>query len=132
MRFQESIEKLASRANSNAWLVHRGRLLETTVLLGAGDAGCLVRIRSGRVDGIDHGPFVMPRWTFALRGSADAWETFWQPLPPPGCHDLMALIKTRRLVLEGDHYPFFANLRYFKELLALPRARNLEASGAAR
>jgi hypothetical protein len=23
--------------------------------------------------------------------------------------------------LEGDQHPFFANLRYFKELLALPR-----------
>jgi len=34
----------------------------------------------------------------------------------------MAMIKTRALKLEGDQHPFFANLLYFKELLALPRA----------
>ena len=67
------------------------------------------------------GPFVMPRWTFALRASEEAWATFWQPVPPPGFHDLIAMLKTRALKLEGDQHPFFANLRYFKELLALPR-----------
>jgi len=40
----------------------------------------------------------------------------------PGLHDLIAMLKTRQLRLEGDQHPFMANLRYFKELLALPRA----------
>ena len=32
------------------------------------------------------------------------------------------MIKTKALRLDGDQYPFMANLRYFKDLLALPRA----------
>jgi hypothetical protein len=117
-----SVEGLGALANDKAWLVHRGRFLDVAFLLEVGDVAYLVRIRRGRVEAVDKGPVVMPRWTFALRASQEAWATFWQPIPPPGFHDLMAMIKTRALKLEGDQQPFFANLLYFKELLALPRA----------
>jgi hypothetical protein len=127
-----AIEKLADLVNDNAWLVHLGRTLDTTFLLGVGDTDYLVRIHRGRVEAADKGPFVQARWTFALRGASEAWDTFWQPLPPPGFHDLNAMIKTRALALEGDQYPFFANLRYFKDLLALPRnAASQAGRGAA-
>jgi hypothetical protein len=97
-----------------------------------GEASYLVRIHRGRIESLDKGPFIQPRWTFALRGPQAAWETFWQPLPRPGFHDLIALIKTKALTLEGDQYPFMANLRYFKDLLALPRAAAPRAAGGAR
>jgi len=132
MSIDNVIEKFIGLANDNAWLVHRGRYLDTTFLLGVGDLSYLVRIHRGRVEGVEHGPFVMPRWTFALRASSDVWATFWQPLPPPGCHDLIAMIKTHRLALDGDQHPFFANLGYFKELLALPRAFATVAQGGTR
>jgi hypothetical protein len=116
-----AIERLAGFANDNAWLVHRGRYLDTIFLLGVGDTDYLVRIHRGRVEAVERGPFVQARWTFALRASQEAWDTFWRPVPPPGTHDLIAMIKTRALRLDGDQYPFMANLRYFKELLAMPR-----------
>jgi len=116
------VERLGALANDKAWLVRRGRFLDVAFLLEVGDASYLVRIRRGRIEAVDKGPFVMPRWTFALRASQEAWAMFWQPIPPPGFHDLMAMIKTRALKLDGDQQPFFANLLYFKELLALPRA----------
>ena len=122
MRFEAVAERLRALANAQAWLVHRGRFLDVSFLLQAGEASWLVRIHRGRVEAVDKGPFVMARWTFALKASEEAWATFWRPVPPPGCHDLMAMLKTRALKLEGDQHPFFANLRYFKELLALPRA----------
>ena len=116
------IERLGELANGDAWLVHRGRFLDVTFLIEIGAAPYLVRIHRGRVEAIDKGPFVMPRWTFALRASQEAWATFWKPLPPPGFHDPVAMIKVGALRLEGDQHPFMANLRYFKDLLALPRA----------
>src|SRR4249920_3675448 len=91
------VEGLGALANDKAWLVHRGRFLDVAVLLEVGDAAYLLRIHRGRVEAVDKGPFVMPRWTFALRASQEAWATFWQPIPPPGFHDLMAMIKTRAL-----------------------------------
>jgi hypothetical protein len=125
-----AIEKLAGLANDKAWLVHRGRHLDVTFLLGAGDTDYLVRIHRGRVEAVDRGPFVQARWTFALRASQEAWDAFWRAIPPPGGHDLIAMIKTKALRLDGDQYPFMANLRYFKELLALPR--DTAAPGAGR
>lgn len=119
------VERIAELANNDSWLVHRGRTLDTTFLLGVGDTDYLVRIHRGRVDAVAEGPFVQPRWTFTLRASQEAWNTFWLPVPPPGGHDLFAMIKNRTLRLEGDQYPFMAHLRYFKELLALPRAHAL-------
>ena len=118
-----AIERLGEMANRNAWLVHRGRFLDVTFLLEVGDAPYLVRIHRGRVEAVEKGPHVMPRWTFALRASEQAWGTFWKPVPPPGFHDLIAMLKVRALRLEGDQHPFMANLRYFKDLLELPRAK---------
>lgn len=115
------LERLPLLVADEPWLVHRGRHLEACFLLGVGGVDYLVRIHAGRVEAVEMGPFVQPCWTFALRASSEAWETFWKPLPPPGGHDLMAMIKTKALRLEGDPYLFMANLRYFKELLALPR-----------
>jgi hypothetical protein len=118
-----AIAGLATLSSDKTWLAHRARYLDVTFLLEVGDTPYLVRIRGGRVEAVDQGPFVLPRWTFALRASREAWETLWKPVPPPGGHDLMAMIKSGALKLEGDHYPFFANLLYFKELLALPRSK---------
>ena len=77
------VEGLGALANDKPWLVRRGRYLDVAFLLEVGDVAYLVRIRRGRVEAVGTGPFVMPRWTFALRASRDAWATFWQPTGLP-------------------------------------------------
>ncbi|MDX8356425.1 hypothetical protein [Sphingopyxis terrae] len=108
---------LGEQANADALLVHRGRFLTTRFMVEIGDEQWLVRVVDGRVAEVLQGPFVMPRWTFALRANASDWAAFWSPEPPPGYHDLFALIRFGRLVVEGDMHPFMANLFYFKGLL---------------
>jgi hypothetical protein len=112
------IGQLAERANADPLLVHRGRFIDTRFLLSVGDRDWLIRILDGRVIDIAEGPFVMPRYTFALRASAADWDAFWSPAPRPGYHDLFALIRFKRLAVEGDMHSFMANLFYFKGLLA--------------
>jgi pimeloyl-ACP methyl ester carboxylesterase len=102
-------------------LVRRGRFLSTTFLLEIGDQGHLIKIIEGRVVSVTPGPFVTPNYSFALRAPRDEWEIFWQRLPPPGHHDLFALFKRGKLVIEGDLQPFMANLLYLKDVLAAPR-----------
>ena len=123
-----AIERLGELANQDTWLVHRGRFLDVTFLIEVGPAPYLIRIHRGRIESIDRGPLVLPRWTFALRASEEAWSAFWTAVPPPGFHDLIAMLKVRALRIEGDQQPFMANLRFFKDLLTLPRA----SSGVAR
>ncbi len=116
------IETLAQRVNSDEALVRRGRYLTTTFVLEVGHSAFLVSIFEGRVMSVTPGPFVMPSASFALRAPEAEWQKFWSQRPPPGCNDLMALIKRRVLLADGDLYVFMANLRYFKEMLAKLRA----------
>ena len=117
-----TVEDLPELANADAWLIHRGRFLDVDLMLEVGEAQYLIHIREGRVESVDRGPFVMPRWRFALRASADDWNAFWSAAPPPGSHDLVAMMKFKRLALDGDPYPFMTHIRYFKELLVRLRA----------
>ena len=59
----------------------------------------------------------------ALRAPREAWEQFWRADPPPGFHDLMALVKRRALRIEGNLHPFMANLLYFKDVMAALRPK---------
>jgi len=117
------LRRLADAVNADARLVQHARHLNTTFLLETGDVAHLVTITAGRIAQVQRGPFVMPRWQFALRAAPEDWARFWTQNPPPGYHDLMALIKFRRLRAEGDLYPFMSHLLYFKTVLAYPRGQ---------
>lgn len=119
---QRTIERLPELANGDAWLTHRGRFLDTNLMLEVGEDQYLIHIREGRVQSVDSGPFVMPGWTFALRASEEDWQTFCRASPPPGFHDLVAMLKFKRLTLDGDPYPFMTHIRYFRDLLGRLRA----------
>lgn len=115
------LDRLPDLVNGDAALVRRGRYVDVNFLLEVGPDVRLVGVQSGRITGFRTSPLVMPRWSFALRAPAEAWQLFWQPVPPPGSHDLFALIKRRALTAEGDLHVFMANLFYFKAALAKPR-----------
>ena len=122
MASSEPMEQLQQRVNANERLVWRGRYVETVFLVEVGDTPWLVKISGGRITSVTRGPLVMPAWTFALRASSEAWAQFWLAVPPPGAHDLMALVKRRALRIEGDLHPFMSNLLYFKDVMAALRS----------
>jgi hypothetical protein len=115
------IERLPNVVNADTSLVRRGRFVNTTFMIAIDDADYLIRIAEGRVAGVTPGPFITPHYSFALRASRDAWEKFWQPLPPLGFTDIFALVKNKLLRIEGDLHPLMANLLYFKDVLAALR-----------
>ena len=112
------VHRLADRVDADEHLVWRGRHLDVDLLLEIGDDSSLVSIRQGRVTSVRALPIVMACWTFALRADRHTWEQFCSPLPPPGYHDVFALLRAKRLRLEGDLQPFMTNILYFKGLLA--------------
>jgi hypothetical protein len=115
------LERLPELVNGDPVLLRRGRFLSTRFLVGVGETEYLVDVREGRIERVERGPFVMPSWRFALRGSAEAWSKFWQSVPPPGYHDVFALSKRGLLAIEGDLHPLMANILYLKAVLAAPR-----------
>ena len=75
------IEKLPELVNKNEALIRKGRWLNDVFLVEVGDVQYLIYVAAGRVERVEIGPFVMPSWTFAIRGSEAMWHRFWQPVP---------------------------------------------------
>lgn len=123
--------RLAVLKDADPALISRGRFLTATVLLEVGAERCAIDIEDGRVVALRPDPLVMPSCTFGIRVEREDWEQFWTPLPPPGRHDLFALLKRKRLTFYGNLAPLMANLLYVKELLALPRASAAGSNGRA-
>lgn len=117
-RFEEAVP---ARANSDSFLVWRGRTLTADCMVQIGAIPFLIRIERGSVIACRRGLPLLANWDFAVRGSAAAWRALWQTPPPPGWHDLFALSKRGEMVFEGALHPFMAHLQYFKDLLELPR-----------
>ena len=121
------LERLQELVNGNEGLVRRGRFVDARVMIGLGDADYRLSVRAGRIEAVEPGPFPMSDYDFALRAPLEEWRLFWQPVPPPGSNDLIAMRKRRVLTIEGNLQPLMANLRYFKEVMASLRG----AGGAA-
>jgi hypothetical protein len=119
---------LPALLDKEAALVARGCRLNVSCLLGPQDRPFHVLFAEGRIVDMTLAPVLMRSWTFSYRASRAAWAEFWKPIPRPGWHDLLALTKNGEAVLEGDLLPFMTHLQYFKDVLALPRAK---AKGAA-
>ena len=118
-------ERLPALVNGDIPLVRRGRYLTTTFLIGAGDLPVLATVREGAVIDVTVSPPPMRSWRFAVRAGADAWRRFWQAVPEPGYHDLLAMTRFGAARIEGDLQPLMANLRYVKEVLEAPRRAGL-------
>ena len=112
---------LPDRAEREDDLVRRGRFLTLDCSVGTLATPIYLRIEEGRVTDAVRGPALMRSVRFSYRATGEAWAAFWQPMPAPGFHDLLALTKRGAATLEGDLQPFVANLQYFKDLFALPR-----------
>ena len=118
----EAFAKIPALLEQDPALIRRGRFLDCDCLLGPMDRPFHVAIRAGKIADFTPAPVLMRSWRFAYRATPEAWAQYWQPVPRPGWHDLLSLTKRGEAVLEGDLHPFMANLQYFKDVLALPRA----------
>ena len=115
------IDKLPELVNGNAALVRRGRHFSTEMMIEVGDAQYLVRIEQGRIAAVEPLRINLRPWSFAIRAAAEVWERFWEPVPAPGYHDLIALLRYGRVRMEGNLQPLMANLIYLKLVLETPR-----------
>ena len=108
----------AAKYPMSEWLAYKGRFVNASFMIKKGEEEYLIKIRDGQVINIKPGPHIMPRWTFALSASVEAWTFFWSSIPQPRYHDLMAMVKFKELKVEGDQTIFMSNLLYFKELVS--------------
>jgi hypothetical protein len=121
------IEQLAERVNANAALLRRGQYLDATFLVQIGGDGWLVTVEKGRIAKVAREGLPIVPHAFALRASVEAWAEFFQPVPKPGYHDLVAMTKFRHLKVDGDIKLFMTHLRYVKDALGSLREKKAAA-----
>jgi len=118
------LHTLPELVNQRTTLVRRGRFLCVDFRLSVGDVDYDITVDHGRLVGFTSDGGLLRSWRFRIAAPVQIWLAFWQPVPVPGYHDIFALNKSRLARLEGDLYPFMSNLRYFKEVIAIPRDFN--------
>lgn len=112
---------LPQRVNGDPTLVRRGRFITLELRIELGTFPYTIAIERGRIAALDQETRPLRSYRFAVRGGAESWRAFWQPIPPPHHHDIFALQKLGAFRIDGDLYPLMANLLYFKDVLAAPR-----------
>ncbi len=117
------IDKLKKNVNNNFSLTRLGKNISLQFLLEIGDKPYLIIIGDGRIMSVNEGPFVMRKWSFALRASKDVWDEFWQPYPAPEFQDIFAMNRFGHCLIEGDVDILLSNLRFVKAVLAAPRRK---------
>ena len=119
----ETFRHIQSTLDETPHLLRLGRLFSETVLIEVDGDEIYLSFEKGRLVGIVPGPSRKTPWRFALRTDAQALEKFWQARPEPGFHDIFGLVKIGRGRVDGDILCLVKNLRFFKEVLTLPRAK---------
>ncbi|HEU4380850.1 MAG TPA: hypothetical protein VFR73_19960 [Hyphomicrobiaceae bacterium] len=114
-------EQLPRLVNDDADLVRRGAWVDLQFQVGLDVVPYHLTVAGGRIASLDRGPILMASSRFQIQATGEAWRRFWQPVPEPGWHDLLALTKRGAARLDGDLQPLLANLQYFKDVLAAPR-----------
>ena len=118
----ETFTAMQAMLDDRPHLVRLGRLFSETVLIEIGGEEIYLTFEKGRIVTVAPGPSRKTPWRFALRTDADALAEFWRPRPAPGFHDIFGLVKIGRGRIDGDILSLVKNLRFFKDVMALPRA----------
>jgi len=99
----------------------RPRAVDLDLFVQFGAQPVLLRIRNGAVASCEQNLSPLQSWDVAVKADEDVWQAFWQAVPAPGWHDVLALRKRGLMSIEGRLQPLMANLQYVKDLLASPR-----------
>ncbi|MBV2361477.1 hypothetical protein KUH32_17065 [Thalassococcus sp. CAU 1522] len=119
----DTFKQIQTSLEATPHLLRLGRLFSETVLIDVDGAEYYLTFEKGRIVSIAEGPSRKTPWRFALRTDAEALDKFWQARPEPGFHDIFGLVKIGRGRIDGDILSLVKNLRFFKDVLTLARAK---------
>lgn len=117
----DTFTKIQAELDAAPHLRRLGRLFSETVLVDVDGEETYLTFDRGRLAAVVPGPSRKTPWRFALRTDAEALAKFWQARPEPGFHDIFGLVKIGRGRIDGDILCLVKNLRFFKDVMALPR-----------
>jgi hypothetical protein len=117
---KEWMENFQEAVNTDQELNVIGKYCVTDFLWQIGSKEYIVQIKQGKMTNFfEKGS--LDGWSFAIRGSLEAWKKFTQPTPPPMFHELFAAVFQGNLQVEGNIEELMANLRYMTRFLDVTR-----------
>lgn len=119
----DTFKHIQTRLETTPHLQRLGRLFSETVLIDVDGTEFYLTFEKGHIVSVVEGPSRKTPWRFAFRTDAEALDKFWQARPEPGFHDIFGLVKISRGRIDGDILSLVKNLRFFKEVLGLARAK---------
>ena len=124
---QDILHQIQRDLDATPHLLRLGRLFNATVQLRVDAEEYYLTFEKGALVDVTPGPSRKTPWQVAFVTDRDALDQFWQDRPAPGFHDIFGLVKIGRARIDGDILLLIKNLRYFKEVMALPRIRRAAA-----
>ena len=94
-------KSLTEKNNRRNQLSIMAQYLNTNFMINTVENEYLINIEKGVVTSVQEGPFVMPSYNFKLTAPKDEWLKFLQPIPQPGSHDIIAMLRRKVLKFEG-------------------------------
>lgn len=118
---QEWVSSFQEANDTNEELTAHGKFFTCTYLLDMETKQILIQMHAGKVEKITVDPGPLDSYQFAIRASADTWQKFSMPTPPPMYHGIWAASFQGDMKLEGDLIVLMQNLRCITTQLELLR-----------
>ncbi|MEX2481495.1 MAG: hypothetical protein WD928_11605 [Gammaproteobacteria bacterium] len=111
--------------NKNGPMQWIGKHFTADLLFGFGDKQYVVNFDKGKLAAISDQLGPETCYQLAIRGPAESWQKFCEPVPPPMYNDLWAMAHPLhgRVTLEGDQMVLWQNMRAL--MWALDRMREI-------
>lgn len=97
------------------------RFMSQDILIGVGDAQCIIRAREGVITEIALDPSPLEKWNFFIRAPEKGWGLFLKPIPPPFYQGFFTAAMREDFQFGGDVEALFAHYWPVQRMLAVMR-----------
>jgi hypothetical protein len=104
-----AVKEIKDAINADPEFSLAARYFSSDVLFAFGNANAILKVRDGVVTEILLNPTFMDSWHFSIEASAEAWEKFLQPTPPPLHNALFPAMIRQIFRVGGDLEKAFAH-----------------------
>lgn len=111
------MNQLLKKVNNDPALLRRGRFYSAQIKLEFDDDSILFEVEDGKLIRLAENSDEPPANGFTLSASKKTWEKFQAVNPPPGFHDISAMLDAKHVSLSGNALLMLSNLFYVKGLI---------------
>lgn len=111
------MNQLLEKINNDPTLLRRGRFYSAQIKIEFDDDSTLFEVEDGKLIRLAENSAEPPVNGFTLSASKKTWRRFQADNPPPGFHDISAMLDAQHVSLSGDALLMLSNLFYVKRLI---------------